>query len=38
VTTFALLPGATPITVTITLFGFVIAATVCSYLGDSMAG
>ena len=35
VTSFALLPGATPITVTATLHGFVIVAAICSMFGGA---
>jgi hypothetical protein len=38
VTSFALLPGATPVAVSATLHGFVIVAAACSLLGGSSKG
>ena len=38
VTSFALLPGATPIAVTVTLLGFVIVAAICSLFGGTSNG
>ena len=38
VTSFALLPGATPIAVTATLHGFVIVAAICSLFGSTSKG
>ena len=38
VTSFALLPGATPIAVTATLHGFVIVAAICSMFGGDSKG
>ena len=38
VTTFALLPGASPIAVTVALLSLIIVASVCSFLGVSDGG
>lgn len=38
VTTFALLPGANPITITVTLLSLIVVASVCSFLGASDGG